>query len=335
MAGDGWAHRQAWVEDRLRELTGVFAVEVAAYAVMSNHVHVVLRLDPVVAAGWSDAVVVARWTTLFGKRLPREGDGTIALGALDGLAANAAWVSERRRRLADVSWLMRALCEDIARRANAEDDCTGRFWEGRFTSVPLLDQAALIACMAYVDLNPIRAKIADRPEASARTAIHIRIRARQKHRALVRITERTVARAASVTQHTAVGLASPVATSVSTPVAGPEAGLWCCPLARCVVGDSVAQASFTTDDYLRLVDLTGRVIKASKRGAIPAHLEPILARLDLEVDDWLSTMQSSGSLSAGALGHHAQRGAEALRRGLRWVRNTCPLFAVRSPAHAA
>lgn len=98
LAGDGWAHRQAWVEDRLRELTGVFAVEVAAYAVMSNHVHVVLRLDPSVAAGWSDAAVVARWTTLFGKRLPRDGEGKITLGALDGLEANAAWVAERRRR---------------------------------------------------------------------------------------------------------------------------------------------------------------------------------------------------------------------------------------------
>ena len=189
------------------------------------------------------------------------------------------------------------------------------------------------------DLNPIRARIAVRPEASACTAIHNRIRARQLHRVPARIAERTVALAASVTQHAVVDLASPVACSVAcseaAAVASFEAGLWCCPLARCVVGESVVQNRFTSDDSLRLVDLTGCVIKADKRGAIPAHLAPILTRLDLEVDDWLSTMQSSGSLSAGALGHHTQRKAEALRRGLRRVRNTCPLVAARSPAHAA
>ena len=322
-----WEYRRKWVEDRLAELTTVFAVEIAAYAVMSNHVHVVLRLDPEIAAGWSDAAVVARWTTLFGKRLPRETDGRIVLGALDGLAANAAWVAERRRRLADVSWLMRALCEDIARRANAEDGCTGRFWEGRVTSVPLLDQAALIACMAYVDLNPIRARIADRPEVSARTSIHGRIRQRQRHRVTTRMAEQAVSPVASVTQHTAIGLTARVINS--------EEGLWCCPLARCVAGEPLAQTRFTTDDYLSLVDLTGRVIKSGKRGAIPAHLAPMLNRLDLEVDDWLSTMQKGGTLTAGALGHHAQRATEALRRGLRWVRNTCALFAARPAAHAA
>lgn len=124
--------------------------------------------------------------------------------------------------------------------------------------MPLLDQAALIACLAYIDLNPIRAKVADRPETSKHTSGYRRIRARNRHRAAEKIKRREPKRAAAL-------LAK---EGLSKHAAHPEDGLWLTPLARCQVGEPLANKTFTVDEYLTLLDATGRLLKAGKRGAI-------------------------------------------------------------------
>jgi len=168
-------HRRQWLEVKLLTLADIFAIKLCAYAVMSNHYHVVLHVRPDSANQWTEHDVVSRWHRLF--------NGTfISQQYLNGEPlTEAQWrvlrsdIKMWRKRLCDISWYMRIVNESIARHANKEDNCTGRFWEGRFKSQALLDECALLSCMAYVDLNPIRARMATTPEQSDHTSIKKRI----------------------------------------------------------------------------------------------------------------------------------------------------------------
>ena len=91
-----------------------------------------------------------------------------------GLCKDAERVAELRRRLGSLSWFMRFMNERIARLANHEDACKGRFWEGRFVSRALLDEAALLSAMVYADLNPLRAGIVSEPQRAAHTSVRRR-----------------------------------------------------------------------------------------------------------------------------------------------------------------
>jgi hypothetical protein len=175
LSGRNLDHRKSWIELRLIELAGIFAVGLYAYAVMSNHVHAVIHVDPATAAGWSDAEVAARWVRLFPARLNGEVDPEGCLRRRDAILGNPDRLAQCRGRLGSLSWFMRCLAEPIARRANREDGCTGRFWEGRFKCQALLDDAAVLSCMSYVDLNPVRAGIAPDLPSSMHTSVKRRI----------------------------------------------------------------------------------------------------------------------------------------------------------------
>ena len=278
LTGRSYEHRKAWVVDRLRELAGVFAIDVCAYAILGNHYHAVLRADPDRAEGWDLDEVVRRWRLLFsgGALVERyvQGDATQAerdkVGEL---------VEQWRARLSDISWFMRCLNESIARQANQEDGCKGRFWEGRFKSQALLDEGALLACMAYVDLNPVRAGITDTPETSDFTSIQERIRRfAQDSRRRGRPPQTTMD---SKTPEPAGN------TSARQPESTEARGPTLFPFVGNERQDRPEGIAFAFHDYLELVDWTGRAIREDKRGHIPSHLAPILERLGYSPDQWL------------------------------------------------
>jgi len=175
VTGFDFEHRRQWIVDRIKLLCSVFAVDLCAYAIMSNHYHIVVRINADEMKQWSDEEVAKRWMQIFsGPLLMHQ-----YLASADLTSAELKCVADLfatwRERLGDLSWFMRCINEPIARLANAEDHCTGRFWEGRFKSQALLGERALLACMAYVDLNPIRAAMARTPEQSDYTSIQERI----------------------------------------------------------------------------------------------------------------------------------------------------------------
>ncbi len=153
----------------MRLLSQVFAIDVCAYTIMSSHYHLVLHVDVALAGSWSDEVVAQRWTTLYKAPLLVSrwlaGDVKTKAETAKVLELITLW----RERLTDISWFMCNLNEYVAREANKEEGCKGRFWEGRFKS------QALLSCMVYVDLNPIRAEMASTIEESEFTSIYERI----------------------------------------------------------------------------------------------------------------------------------------------------------------
>ncbi len=261
--GRCYEHRRGWIEERIRLLASVFAIDVAAYAVMSNHYHLVVKLCPDDVEPWSNDEVLARWCSLHkGPPLVQRYHRGDKLCAAE-LGRVAQYAETFRARLGDLSWFMKCLNEPIARQANREDQCTGHFWESRFKSQPLDTEEALLSCMAYVDLNPIRAAMADTPETSDHTSIKERIKP-------------TFSLAESIQRQTEQQALNDFAVPLK-PLLGFEG----------VIRNNFQRGIlFSFEDYLELVDCTGRISRDDKRGAIDEKALPILERLNLDPGQW-------------------------------------------------
>jgi REP element-mobilizing transposase RayT len=260
LTGRDFEHRKQWLEDELLRLSEIFAIDVAAYAILSNHYHVILHVDKGRTANWSALEVVERWHRLFKGTAQSQAfaKGETLEGADRTLLDSK--ISTWTQRLMNISWFMRVINEKIARKANLEDGCTGRFWEGRFKSQALLDEKALLACMAYVDLNPVRAKMAKTPEDSLHTSVKRRIEA---------------VRSQGNFSDVPAGQPDKLQRFVGNPRQ-----------------DTLPGLPFRLDDYLELVDWTGRQMREDKRGYINSEAPPILNRLGMHTEHWLYLTQN-------------------------------------------
>ena len=272
-------HRRQWVVDRMEHLVKAFAIDVAAYAIMSNHYHMVLRVDTERAARWSWQEVVECWHQVYGGNM-------LSQRFLRGEALSTAerrllqqFAETWRHRLSDISWFMAALNEHIARRANVEDEVTGKYWEARFKSQALLDEQAILACSVYCDLNPIRALMADTPENSDYTSIQKRIAAAKEG-----------------------NIPSSLLRFQGPEVKHQKAGLPC-----------------ALKDYIELVESIGRIVRNDKRGAIAASQSPILKRLKIDPDTWVQIATTFEDSAGAWVGSPDRLQQTCKRLDKRWI----------------
>ena len=285
VTGKNYDHRKKWMVDRLKQLSSIFAIDICAYAVMSNHYHVVLHVDVDKVESWTTKEVIERWQQLFAGNILinryMTGD-EMSEAELD--AVNDI-VVEWRKRLSNISWFMRCLNESIARQANKEDNCKGRFWEGRFKSQALLDETALLSCMVYVDLNPIRAKMSDTLQDSDFTSIQERIRvfADKENKRKLRKTDDVKTLAAEF-RHSKKQIKKMAQPAQLLPLVGAQ------------TNDLEEKGvNFSPLDYFELADWTGRAIRQDKRGYIPPEIRPILQQLGVQEKNWVKSVKYFGS----------------------------------------
>lgn len=339
VTGKSFEHRREWIRRRLELLASVFGIDVLTYAILSNHLHVVTRTRPDVVAQWSDQEVARRWLSVFpGKRLEEQlAEPTTA--DVETLAGNAERMAKIRTRMSDLSWFMRALSEPIARLANKQDECTGRFWEGRFKAQRITDEAGLLACSMYVDLNPIRAAMAETPEEAQHTSAYDRLAAQRGETMLSAAADR----ATLTPEETGEELKNKSVEQLrqkrqkrrAAPGRPVARDAWLAPLTldRQTLASEVQASSgglrasdkgfleMSLEDYLQLLDWTGRQGRGGGGGGtIPERVAGILQRIGVESSMWCDLVWNFKRYFGRSAGRPDSLSRDAERTGKRWTR---------------
>ena len=261
--GKNFEHRKIWLEKRIYRLAEIFSVDIYAYAVMDNHYHIVLYLDPLLPEQWSDLEVAERWLNVFPSKLDNPENKNKRELKKQAIADNPELLKIYRQRLGDLSWFMRRLNEPLAKLSNKEDYCTGRFWEGRYTSQALLDEAAVLSCMTYVDLNPVRARITEKLEESNNTSIKHRLEQLTEEESVTLLEQSIQAVAGSIKEQ---------------------------------------KLSISLREYTKLTEWAGQSIIHPGKSSLPANLTPVLERLNLQQSHWLKQIENYGQLYCRVVG---------------------------------
>ena len=282
LTGKNYDHRKVWIEDMLKHHAAYFAIDLLCYSLLCNHFHLILKTQPDIVKSWTSREVARRWLMLCPKRKAPDGSPAEPKESeINSIVNDAVKLKQIRSRLSDISWWMRLMCQKIAIRANKEDQLTGRFFEGRFKGVKILDETGLLACAAYVDLNPIRAALAQTIEESAYTSAQRRIESLQSP------------------EQRADRFLAPLTIDELRDELGsrPSSSGYRC--------SDNGFLNMSVEDYLALLDWTARQPVAGKSGVTPADTPEILERLGLDADVWCELSRDFGTLFSLVAGRPA------------------------------
>ncbi len=358
LSGEDFSYRQDWIECRTAMLASVFAMDVLDIAILGNHMHHVVRNRPDLRDSWTDLEVARRWLQLRRMWTRKVESVHLAVDEAKVIAlASTEQIGEYRRRLGCLSWFMKELKEPISRWANAESDKAGHFWDERFRSTRLLDEAAVFACSLYVDLNVIRAGVAETPEDSRYTSAWSRIRglmqlngtpmddlalpAQRIASCVEAAREENEASANDGLDETNDVADESTASDRSTRKRGTKptkrkrktvavrADAWLAPIHELGEPDNLSAPEYrasnlgflpiTVVEYLDCLDWCGRQPRSGK-SAIPSDLATIWERLGINVDSWSQVLKMFSGWFPRAIGSPAALEEEASRRGLRWLK---------------
>jgi REP element-mobilizing transposase RayT len=270
--GKNFDHRKVWIEELLVHFSAHFGIELIAYSILSNHYHLILRNRPDVVADWDDTEVARRWLMICPPARCKGKPAEPTEAELNAIRRCPRKLAAIRKRLSDISWWMRLLNQRIAQRANREEEESGRFWQDRYRAIRLLDEEALISCMAYVELNPLRAGLAERIEDSPHTSIQRRIEGARSQpprdsggRRDAFLAELTLGRA-----------------DASSDQPSGDNG------SRC---SNRGVLPMSLESYLELLDWTARHVAPGKAGITPKKTPPVLQRIGLEPENWIELVE--------------------------------------------
>jgi REP element-mobilizing transposase RayT len=302
-------YRKDWIVERIEILAGAFGLDVFSYAVLDNHLHLVVRNRPDLGQQWTDKEVARRWLKVYPRRLDKNGKPAKPTGAeVRELAGDWGKIEVLRTRLSSISWFMKCLKENIAVRANREDEVTGRFWEGRFHCQRLLEERAVVACMSYVDLNSIRAEIVDRIQRAEFTSAFVRFGAELSRRRVRELKKKRKKEGFTFSDRQRKTLVKETQRA--------KADRW---LAR-LEGESSPFETLTLEGYLNLLDWTGREIQQRKKGVISKKAPPLLEELEMDPEHWAQIVGKFGSLFFRMVGGVDSMVEAAKNAGKKWFK---------------
>lgn len=325
-SGKDYRHRKQWILNRLELLASVFAIDILSFALMDNHFHLVCRTRPDISDTWDDMEVARRIFKLSPGSLQANGESReptpIELEEVlqQGTERNPQQRAQvLRTRLQSISWFMKTLCEYIAKRANREEQITGKFWEDRFRVQKLLDEEAILACNMYVELNPVRAAQVTCPEDTPFSSVYHRTQLKPSSQRKPKHKGKRVQRLSTRRICFLAPLSLP--TRFPKDSHGREDRIM-----PCKQGHRASNKGFlkmTLNKYLLLLDWTGRQIRSDKRGTIPSRVNSILQRLRISPDSWLKCVEDFGIQFGWAVGRKPSLDRERLIVGRLSSRGLC------------